>query len=324
MSNLTEWLANLSYTAVIITIVVLIALRFALLKLSGSQFAKSFAEIAESLAIAMGLVFLIIRPFFVQAFFIPSESMEPTLMGHSRPGDVIHDHILVNKSVYLVRNPRPGDVVVFQAPPEALEASSQNSFGIREPGQTDYIKRCIAKPGDTIYVTSGYIMIDGRMKSHDAVQSMIAESIGLPIEDSTNLAVKFTPKAVYVDGKPLTREKLIEYLGGVSNSIVEIHPGYVVVNGKKLNEPYENEDPNSDYPDPSNPFFQKAVDNGKLIPTVVDGHQAVKLGPNQYFMMGDNRNHSSDSRIWGPLDRSMVVGRAMFIFFPFNRIRWVR
>src|SRR3990172_1027632 len=120
MNNITEWLANLSPWTVVVVIVVLFGLRYALLKLR-TQSAKSAAEIAESLAIAMGLVFLIIRPFFVQAFYIPSESMQPTLIGSNEAR--IHDHILVNKTVYRMRDPKHGEIVVFKAPPEATEAT---------------------------------------------------------------------------------------------------------------------------------------------------------------------------------------------------------
>jgi len=46
----------------------------------------------------------------------------------------------------------------------------------------------------------------------------------------------------------------------------------------------------------------------------------VKVPPNGYFMMGDNRNNSADSRVWGVVDRSLIVGKAMFVFWPINNI----
>jgi signal peptidase I len=47
---------------------------------------------------------------------------------------------------------------------------------------------------------------------------------------------------------------------------------------------------------------------------------SVTLGPTQYWMMGDNRNESSDSRVWGPLDRSFFIGRPVLRLFPLNTI----
>ena len=46
----------------------------------------------------------------------------------------------------------------------------------------------------------------------------------------------------------------------------------------------------------------------------------VTIPEGQYFMMGDNRTGSSDSRLWGPLSKDNVIGRAIFRAWPFNRI----
>ncbi|MEK7560802.1 MAG: signal peptidase I [Patescibacteria group bacterium] len=46
----------------------------------------------------------------------------------------------------------------------------------------------------------------------------------------------------------------------------------------------------------------------------------VVLGSNEYFVLGDNRNFSSDSRVWGPLKRNLIVGRAVFRAWPANRV----
>lgn len=318
MSNFTEWLANLPWHTVVITIIVLIGIRFALLK-KGTPSAKSMAEIAESLAIAMGLVFLIIRPFFVQAFFIPSESMVPTLL--------VRDHLLVNKAVYRVRDPHHGDIVVFKAPPEAIEASSGGI--ILEPVQVDYIKRVVGMPGDEIYVVPGYVMVDDVKLTREEIEQKIAEKTGhIYLYDARgnkrdDYSVKLAKDGVYVEGKRISNKELADYLDRESPEI-KIHPGYVWRNGKKLDEPYMAEDPDAEYPILNNPYLIKAVDEGKLEIIEDGGHRRVKLAEGQFLMMGDNRNNSSDGRIWGPLDRDRVVGRAMFIFWPFGRLQWNR
>ena len=48
---------------------------------------------------------------------------------------------------------------------------------------------------------------------------------------------------------------------------------------------------------------------------------AYKVPAADYFCMGDNRNDSNDSHAWGPVDENRIVGRAMLIFWPLNRIR---
>jgi signal peptidase I len=102
-------------------------------------------ELLDSGLIAFVLVFLVIRPFVVQAFFIPSESMVPTL--------VPHDRILVNKFVYHLNPPRRGDIIVFDAPPQALYGN----------GRKDFVKRLIGLPGDEIRINRGDgVYVNGR------------------------------------------------------------------------------------------------------------------------------------------------------------------
>ena len=76
-----ELLASLSIGYIVLAAFVLTSIRL-ILAPSRTPLARSVAELAESLLLAGVLVFLIIRPFFVQAFYIPTESMETTLEGH--------------------------------------------------------------------------------------------------------------------------------------------------------------------------------------------------------------------------------------------------
>ncbi len=89
-------------------------------------------EFIDSALIALLLVFCILRPFVVQAFYIPSGSMEWTLQEN--------DRILVNKFIYHFRRPQAGDIVVFKASPAA------NHFGL------DFIKRVVGVSGDKLRV----------------------------------------------------------------------------------------------------------------------------------------------------------------------------
>jgi len=55
-----------------------------------------------------------------------------------------------------------------------------------------------------------------------------------------------------------------------------------------------------------------------------DTHDPVTLGEDEYFVMGDNRTGSSDSRSWGPLQRHFIIGKAWLIYYPFDHFRFLR
>ncbi|HOF87151.1 MAG TPA: signal peptidase I [Armatimonadota bacterium] len=99
-------------------------------------------ELLDSAIIAVVLVFFLIRPFLLQAFYIPTGSMIPTLQ--------IGDKVLATKFTYRLREPRVGDVVVFHAPRKALELNGQR-YNPKQP--TDYVKRVVGTPGDRVRIT---------------------------------------------------------------------------------------------------------------------------------------------------------------------------
>ena len=94
--------------------------------------------VSAALAVA-----LFIKAFVLQAFYIPSGSMERTLM--------ISDRVLVNKLSYRMHDVHRGDIVVFERPP-----------GEDDPRVHDLIKRVIALPGETVESRDGHIFINGR------------------------------------------------------------------------------------------------------------------------------------------------------------------
>ena len=186
-------------------------------------------EYAESIVIAIILA-LVIRTFVVQAFKIPSGSMEDTL--------AIGDHILVNKFIYgtkipftdkrimTIRDPRRGDVIVFEYP---------------EDPSKDFIKRVIGTPGDEIEVRN---------------------------------------KKVYV-------------------------------NGKLYENPHEVHKEKDVIPPEQNPR---------------DFFGPVKVPENSYFVMGDNRDRSYDSRFWGYVKNPKIKGLAFIKYWSWDsanfRVRW--
>lgn len=179
-------------------------------------------EYAESILIAV-LLALFIRTFIVQAFKIPSGSMEDTL--------AIGDHLLVNKFIYgtkipftdkslfKLRDPKRGDVIVFEYP---------------EDPSKDFIKRVIGVPGDVVQVVS---------------------------------------KTVMVNAKPYANPH-------------EVHKEKDLI-----------------------PGAQNPRDNTKQIVVPADS----------YFVMGDNRDRSYDSRFWGFVKRDKIKGLAFIKYWSWDR-----
>jgi signal peptidase I len=108
---------------------------------SGGTF-RGVIEFALILLVSFALVFGVVRPFIVEAFYIPSESMVPTLL--------INDRVLVNKFIYDFTEPDRGDILVF----ESVEGGGQ-----------DLIKRVVAVGGDEVRVQNGQLFVNGEPQS---------------------------------------------------------------------------------------------------------------------------------------------------------------
>jgi signal peptidase I len=117
------------------------------------------------LLVAAGVIALVVKAFLAQAFFIPSESMEPQL--------ATGDRVVVSRLSYELHEPRRGDVVVFDDPaqPEVVDKSllpvrlgreALEALGLVQPRGRELIKRVVALPGETVWGQDGRVVIDGR------------------------------------------------------------------------------------------------------------------------------------------------------------------
>ena len=118
-------------------------------------------NVVEWVAIIVGAlaVALIVKTFLIQAFFIPSLSMFPTLDEG--------DRVLVNKLSYKLHDVNRGDLVVFERPKGQPESEIK-----------DLIKRVIALPGETIEAREGTVYIDGKQLEEDyLVEGVTTENL---------------------------------------------------------------------------------------------------------------------------------------------------
>jgi signal peptidase I len=196
-------------------------------------------EWVKSLVIAFAL-FLLIRTFVIEAFRIPTASMENTLL--------VGDFLLVNKAVYgaqvpgtgmrlpALGDPALGDIVVFTPP--------------HEPDK-NYVKRLVGAPGDTLEMRDKVLLRNG-----DPVHEVYARH-GDPLDVHS----------------PGMRWQL-DYLLRLEDRV----------------------------------HYRPTRDNwGPLV--VPDG---------RYFVLGDNRDDSEDSRYWGFVDAAAIKGKPLFVYYSFN------
>ena len=187
------------------------------------QFRGSSRTWGVAISLVLGGVFISVgtRHLVCEGFQIPAGSMIPTLL--------VGDHIYVKK---WRKTPERGDVIVFRFPPDP---------------STDYIKRVVALPGETISIRRDEILIDGR--------SMSRRELDLPCEFAG----------------PSCR---------VAEETLDMHSYRIV----------HRSDSQTDF-DPV---------------TVPAGH---------YFVLGDNRDNSNDSRVWGALPQENIKGVASVVWY---------
>jgi len=200
-------------------------------RISTSDWPATVQSVAGTVVIAIFVV-----TFIVQAFTIPSESMERTLL--------IGDYLLVDKFCYGATNwnllfpyrkVQRGDIVVFHYPVHP---------------QQHFVKRVVGVPGDR---------------------------------------VRLINKRVYVNGAPL-EEPYVQYISGIR-------------------DPYRDDFPRTDIPS-----IGVTARWWSEMPKLVEDKQLI-IPEGSYFVLGDNRDDSQDSRYWGFVPRENIIGRPLVIYW---------
>jgi signal peptidase I len=152
---------------------------------------------------------------------------------------------------------------------------------------------------------------------------------------------KPSPDGVDSDGKP-NYQYLVKRLIGVPGDHIHLRNGVVILNGVAQDEPYAKLWPEDTYKNYEDEFPNAQSDGQGLtaeweldMPNHIQGNDLV-VPPGMYFMMGDHRHYSLDSRFWGFVPRANIVGRPLFNYWSFvtpedqmyktsmaDRIRWM-
>jgi signal peptidase I len=260
--------------------------------------ARSLAEYGKTV-LATLLVAIFIKVFVVEAFRIPSGSMENTLQ--------VGDFLLVNKLAYGIRTPRTvplttiplsvatfsfstevrhGEVVVFEFP--GIQRDGEGALN-----EVNYIKRCIGLPGDTVEILRSRVFVNG----HEMLFSRNVKVNQSDGYESWQRGVRLTPP-----GRGYTEN---EY-GPV---IVPRKGDVLLLNSSTFGEWEE--------------FIKREGHTARLNAegtVIIDGVAAASytVDRDYYFMLGDNRNNSLDSRFWGFVPRENLVGEALVVYWSWD------
>ncbi|MGB7921993.1 MAG: signal peptidase I [Pyrinomonadaceae bacterium] len=217
--------------------------------------------------------------FIVQAVKVPTGSMQNTI--------TIGDHLLVNKFIFAPGPPLPflpmreirrGDIIVFKYPGNPNNRERDESDPNNTPYKTNYVKRVVGLPGERIEIRGTRVFINGEPLPEQFVTAK-DPGYGEPPDDLRHNA----PLEILGDPPP----------DGDGPYTVYYSPKTRMAPSRSADSAPDSE-------------FHFGVNSPYDIP------------PGHYYVMGDNRDNSSDSRVWGPVDRNFVIGRAMFVYWSYD------
>ncbi len=247
-------------------------------------------EWSESLIIAI-IAAVVLRVVAIEAFRIPSGSMESTLL--------IGDFLLVNKIPYGIYipfvnvrlvppfgHPDRGDVIVFRWPPDP---------------EQNYIKRCVGLPGDRIEIHDEHLSVNGQL------QPTLA---GTHWERGQVPAGLVNPD-IFPMGAAWNEDNYGPVVVPKQGDVLAIDRSNLDVYKPVLAAEFGLEG------DPAKSGYHYSFDGENVL---IDGHvvRAYTVKQDYYWMMGDNRDNSLDSRFWGFVPKPNIVGRAMVVYWSWD------
>lgn len=267
---------------------------------------EKIKEFFKQLAFA-GIAAFFIITFVIQNTRIPTGSMEDTIL--------VGDFVLVNKFIYgssspkyipftevelphftlpAFKEPKPKDIVVFEYP------GDRDQLIPSEKG-INYVKRCIGTPGDTIEIKDKVVFVNGK--------EFWRPSFIKYYKGNNHPSNRFYPKGhgdynIFPKGMPWNGDNY----------------GPFVVPRKGMTIPLNTYNVEQWRTTIDREYGERVVDIKNNVVTINGMPVSSYIFKKDYFfMMGDNRDDSADSRYWGVVPRDLVVGQAFITLFSWDR-----
>ncbi|GIV46346.1 MAG: signal peptidase I [Ignavibacterium sp.] len=268
--------------------------------------AEKVKEFFKQLFYAAIAAFFIIT-FIIQNTRIPTGSMEDTIL--------VGDFVLVNKFIYgssspryipftetplpyftlpAFKDPKPTDIVVFEYP------GDRDQLEPTEKG-VNYVKRCIGTPGDTVEIRDKVVFVNGKEFWRPPYIKYYRGMIGPNLRP---LPKGYAEPRIFPRGMPWNEDNYGPLVVPKKGMTIPIN----IYNVEQWRTTIDRE------------FGKRVVEiRGNVV--YIDGQPASSytFKKDYYFMMGDNRDDSLDSRFWGFVPRDAVVGEAFIILFSWDR-----
>jgi signal peptidase I len=247
----------------------------------------------------LALILFIVTSSLIQGSRVPTPSMETTIM--------TGDYLMTNKLAYDLTTPRNipltdialpfvqifkwgdpdrGDIVVFEFP--------GNRDKIKNTKIENYVKRCVAVAGDTLEVQNKILYVNGKEA---------------PIPNHIQYARNYIYPKDYSETEIFPKDKR----GNADN----YGPIVVPKRGDIINLSLSNIEQWKIFIDREYGKDVVKIENGKIL---INGNETTqhKVVDDYYFMLGDNRDNSLDSRYWGFVPRRNVIGTPMFVYWSWD------
>jgi signal peptidase I len=192
------------------------------------------------------------------------------------------DMVFVDKFSYNFRKPRRDEVFVFNT--QHIPTRDNQHQGMNGPSQF-YIKRLAGTPNDTLQIRPPELFLNGERAKGRGFDRVMSGALQAPNHDYLGYSnASLQPASKEIAEMQLVRER--EQPDSARTNIVKLKDAYFYL-----------------YP----------------MNYLGDPSSHVTLGPKEYYALGDNSYHSSDSRDWGPVPQQNIMGRGMFVYWPFTR-----